>query len=48
MSLDEFWKSTPWQFAAAVRGWNKSQGGSESLPAPTDAEYDAMIAEVGD
>lgn len=32
-----------WQFAAYVEGWRKSQG-ADDVAAPTDAEFDAMIA----
>jgi hypothetical protein len=48
MSLAEFWHCTPWQFAAAVNGWNKSQGGEDKPDPPSEAEFEAMIEEVGE
>jgi hypothetical protein len=35
-----------WQFTAAVRGYNKAQrGGQEKPNAPTEEQFDAMLAE---
>lgn len=48
MTQEEFWWSTPWQFAAAVNGWNKSQGGGDKPPPMSDATYEALLAEIGD
>jgi hypothetical protein len=27
MSMTDFWNCSLWEFAAAVEGWNKAQGG---------------------
>lgn len=48
MSLEEFWRCTPWQFAAAVTGWNKAQGGEDMPEPPGDAAFDAMLREHGE
>lgn len=35
---------SPWEFAAAVNGWSKANGGDSKPPAPTDEEHDELMA----
>lgn len=46
MSLDEFWRCTPWQFSASVRGWIDVHGAKKTEP-PTESEVDEMMQEHG-
>lgn len=32
-----------WQLDACVDGFNKANGAEEKIPAPTDAEFDALL-----
>jgi hypothetical protein len=36
-----------WQFSACVEGWNKANGDGRP-DAPTDDEFDAAVAALGD
>lgn len=36
-----------WQFAAAVDGWNRAQGGEEPISAPSTEEFYDMVARLG-
>lgn len=47
MSMSDFWACSLWEFSAAVRGWNKSQGGEEPVTPPTDAEFEEMLLASG-
>jgi len=33
-----------WQFAAAVEGFNRANNPEENPPAPTNSEFDAIVA----
>ncbi|MDB5733339.1 MAG: hypothetical protein JWQ03_3234 [Variovorax sp.] len=37
-----------WQLGAAVEGYNRKQGGGDSVKAPTPEEHDAMLEEYAD
>jgi hypothetical protein len=47
MSMEDFWDSTPWQFAAAVEGWNKAQGGEDKPPPMSPERFDQILKERG-
>jgi len=36
-----------WEFAAAVEGWNRSQGAEESVEAPTAEEFHDLVKRLG-
>lgn len=36
-----------WEFSACVGGWNRAQGGEESVEPPTTDEYDDMLRRLG-
>lgn len=44
MSMDDFWNCSPFEFAAAVDGWNRAQGGDDR-PAPmTPERFDELLS----
>lgn len=46
MSLADFWDCSLWEFAAAVDGWNRAQGGDQ--PEPMSPErYEALLEKHG-
>jgi hypothetical protein len=46
MSMTDFWNCSLWEFAAAVEGWNKAQGGGAPDPMSID-RYDEILKERG-
>ena len=38
---------TPWQFAAAVNGWNKAQSGGEKSPGMSSERFDQILKSKG-
>jgi hypothetical protein len=44
MSPDQVDRCSFWQFGACVDGFNRANSAEESIPAPTDAEFDALLA----
>lgn len=42
-SPDQVDRMTFWQMGACIAGFNKANGGEEKIPAPTDAEFDALL-----
>lgn len=36
-------RMTFWQLSACIDGFNKANGAKEAIPAPTDAEFDALL-----
>jgi len=38
---------TLWEFSQCVAGWNRAQGGEESVAPPSPDEHDEMIAKYG-
>lgn len=43
MSVQEMNEHSLWEFAAAVDGFNRAQGGEEPLPEMTNEEFDAIL-----
>ena len=44
LPLSDFWNSTPWEFAAAVEGYNRHQNGGEDKPGPmTPDRFDQLV-----
>lgn len=38
---------TPWQFAAAVDGWNKAQGGDDKPTPMSNDRFDSILKSKG-
>lgn len=47
MSMADFWACSLWEFQAAVSGWNRSQGGDDTVEEMSEVRYEEMLRENG-
>ncbi len=38
---------TLWQFRQCIDGWNRSQGGGETVSPPSEEEFEAALVAMG-
>jgi hypothetical protein len=44
--MSDFWAMSLWEFAAAVDGWNRAQGG-DATPGMSVERYDELLQKHG-